>query len=70
MMRDKQMNKPVTVVREELRQTITNAVNDSNLPAFVVADMFEKFLGELRQLEQRQYAMDFKKYNDESEGEK
>lgn len=63
------MDKPVTVIREELRQTIADAVNNANLPAFVVADMFEKFLGELRQLEQRQYAMDFQKYREESEVE-
>ena len=56
------MDKPVTVIREELRETITNAVNSSNLPAFVVADMFEKFLLELKQLERQQYQNDFQSY--------
>lgn len=61
------MNKPVTILREELRQTITDAVNSANLPAFVVADMFERFLTELRQLERQQYAQDLQSYNAESE---
>ena len=56
------MDKPVTVVREELKETITNAVNGSNLPAFVVADMFEKFLAELKQLERQQYQNDLQSY--------
>lgn len=56
------MNKPVTIVREELRQKITSAVNESNLPAFVVADMFEGFLRELRALERQQYQNDLESY--------
>ena len=63
------MNKPVTIIREELRQAITSAVNESNLPAFVVADMFEGFLRELRALERQQYEKDLKAYQQESETE-
>ncbi len=61
------MDKPVTIIREELRQAITQAVNDSNLPAFVVADMFEKFLAELKQLERQQYQSDLEAYNQSQE---
>lgn len=61
------MDKPVTIIREELRVTITNAVNNSNLPAFVVADMFEKFLVELKRLEQQQYNDDFQRYQQSQE---
>ena len=61
------MDKPVTIIREELRATITNAVNNSNLPAFVVADMFEKFLVELKRLEQQQYNDDFRRYQQSQE---
>lgn len=57
------MDKPVTVVREELRETVTQAINKSGLPAFVVADMFERFLAELRQIEKQQYEDDLRKYN-------
>lgn len=56
------MQKPVTIIREELRQKITSAVNESNLPAFVVADMFEGFLRELRALERQQYQNDLENY--------
>ena len=63
------MNKPVTVVREELRQTIASAVNDANLPAFVVADMFDGFLRELRALEQKQYEADVRAYKESEDNE-
>lgn len=56
------MNKPVTVVREELRQKITSVVNEANLPAFVVADIFDGFLRELRALERQQYQNDLENY--------
>ncbi len=61
------MQKPVTIVREELRQRITSAVNESNLPAFVVADMFDGFLRELRALERQQYEKDLNAYQEECE---
>lgn len=63
------MVKPVTIRREELRQDVTKLVNESNLPAFVVADMFEKFLQELRMLERQQLAEDRRNYSEESEVE-
>ena len=63
------MDKPVTIRREELRQDVTKLVNESNLPAFVVADMFEKFLQELRMLERQQLAEDQRNYSEESEVE-
>ena len=63
------MTKPVTIIREELRKSITSAVNESNLPAFVVADMFEGFLRELRALERQQFEKDLKAYQEESETE-
>ena len=57
------MEKPITLLREELRQNITNQVNQAGLPAFVVADMFESFLRELRQLERDQLARDRQSYD-------
>ena len=64
------MEKPVTIIREELRQSITSAINESNLPAFVVADMFEGFLRELRALERQQYAKDVETYKASADLEK
>lgn len=57
------MQKPVTVVREELRLKIINAVNEANLPAFVVGDILEKLLAECRQLERQQYEQDKRNYD-------
>ena len=63
------MEKPVTIVREELKNTIRNAVNKSGLPAFVVADMMEAFLTELRILEKRQYDEDLAHYQNQKAGD-
>lgn len=59
------MQKPVTIVREELRRDIINAINEANLPAFVVGDMLEKLLYECRQLEHQQYEQDKANYDAE-----
>lgn len=61
------MNKPVTIMREELKASIVKAINESNLPAFVAADIIERILGELRQLERQQYEQDLRRYESECE---
>ena len=63
------MEKPVTIRREELRQNVTKLVNESGLPAFVVADMFEGFLRELRMLERQQLTEDQRRYSEKEESE-
>ena len=52
------MNKPVTLIREELKRDIISTINKSDLPAFIVADILEKLLVECRQLEHQQYEQD------------
>lgn len=61
------MQKPITIIREELKNNIVKLINDSNLPAFVVGDVIEKILIECRRLEQQQYEQDKKRYEAQDE---
>ena len=45
------MQKPITVARQELIERVSSAVNESGLPAFVVADVFRTFMGQLENLQ-------------------
>lgn len=57
-------NKPATIAKVELEQKINEAVRESGLPAFIIAYMFESMLGQLRQIEQRQYQDDMKRWEE------
>lgn len=61
------MQKPITIIREELRNNIVELINNSNLPAFIVGDVVEKILFECRKLEQQQYEQDKKTYEAQEE---
>ncbi len=62
-------NKPVTIAKVELEQKINDAVRESGLPAFIIAYMFESMLGQLRQIEQRQYQDDMKRWEESQNDE-
>lgn len=61
------MQKPITIIREELKNNIVELINNSNLPAFIVGDVVEKILFECRKLEQQQYEQDKKTYEAQEE---
>lgn len=65
------MNKPLTIVREDLKNELISSINSSNVPAFIAVDILEKLLTELRQIERQQYESDLKFYNEslKAEGE-
>ena len=42
------MQKPITVARAEYMNTVCNATNNSGLPAFVVCEVLERVLNEVR----------------------
>ena len=60
------MGKPITVLREEARQRITDAVNESGngLPAFVIVDIVQNILLELQNIERQQLEQDTMRYNE------
>ena len=52
------MQKPITVARQEFIEKISSAVNESGLPAFVVADVFKTFMVQLENLQSEQLRRD------------
>lgn len=63
------MNKPITIAKAELEQQIQKAVQESNLPAFVLVYMFEGFLSNLEQIEKQQYEEDLEIWNRQIQAE-
>lgn len=56
------MNKPITVVYEELKQNMANLINNSGLQAFMIEPILQNFLNETRVAMQRQYQTDKAEY--------
>ena len=63
------MNKPITILRDEFVQTVVNAINESHLPAFVLADSLEPMVATLRQQEMNQLVADKEKFEAETKEE-
>lgn len=63
------MDKPVTLVREELIEDINKAISKANLPAFAVADLLEHYVADLRMIERQQLEADRKAYADSTGAE-
>lgn len=57
------MNKPITIVREEVKEQIAAIINNSGLPAFVIEPILQDFLIEVRNVAVRQYEYDKQQYN-------
>ena len=62
------MNKPITVARQEFAEKLVNIINESNLPAFVIAESLRSAVTEVDKLAQAQYEHD-KKAWEESQNE-
>ena len=56
------MNKPITVVREEMKAKIADIINTSGLPAFVIEPILNDFLIEVRNVAKHQYEYDKQQY--------
>lgn len=56
------MDKPISVIREETKQNIAKIINSSGLPAFVIEPILVDFLNEVRMIAQRQYEMEKMQY--------
>ena len=52
------MIKPSTILRQEFIDAEVKLINESGLPAFVLIDILERTVAELRQLEVQQYEAD------------
>ena len=51
-------SKPITVARRDYMNTIIDVTNNSELPAFVVAEILEKILSQVKEAETQQLKHD------------
>jgi hypothetical protein len=56
------MNKPFTLVYEDFKQELANAINNCGLPALVIESILRDYLNEIRAVAQSQYHSDKAKY--------
>lgn len=58
-------NKPVTMIIEETKNTIVNAVNNSQLPAFILETIIKDIYIEINQMAIQQANLEKQKYEEE-----
>ena len=56
--------KPMSVARSEFIQYLTNMINESTLPLFVIESVLKDIYSDVRSLSQRQLEIDLKNYRD------
>lgn len=59
------MNKPITIVYEELKRDIAELINASNLPPFVLESLIKDFFIEISDVAKKQYEYDKEQYESE-----
>lgn len=64
------MNKPLTIARQEFTENIVEAINNSELPFFVVSDILKSALVEVDKMAQAQYQRDKDSWEKSQEEEK
>ena len=52
------MNKPISLIREEVKKELADIINNSNLPPFVIEPILQDFLREVHVAVVRQYEND------------
>lgn len=57
------MNKPISVVYEDLKHDIADLINNSGLPPFVLESVIKDFLVEISDVAKRQYEYDKEQYD-------
>lgn len=56
--------KPISVARQEFIINLTDLINNSMLPAFIIEPIMKDMYNDVRILAQRQYDTDLKKYQE------
>lgn len=59
---EQKITKPVTLIRQELIENLTNEINDCKLPMFVIESILQDLLSAVRTAAQQQYEADKKQY--------
>ena len=61
------MHKPTSVCRQEFKEKIADAINTSELPAFIIEDVLSLFLKEIESIAQKQYETDLAVWTEKKE---
>ena len=56
------MNKPFSIICEEFKQELTDLINNSGLPSFIVAPILQNYLYEVNEVVKNQYRADKLQY--------
>lgn len=56
------MNKPINVAYEDFKQELTDLINNSGLPAFIIEPVLLNYLNETRSVAKKQYQIDKAQY--------
>lgn len=59
------INKPSTLLYQELIENVASLINETHLPAFVIRSVFKDAIFQLNDLVERQYIMDKNDYNNQ-----
>ena len=57
-----QINKPLTVARQDYLAAVCDATNQANLPAFVVVEVLDRLLTQMRKAAEQELKRDAAKY--------
>lgn len=58
-----EIQKPITVVREEFITSLTDMINNSCLPPFILEPIFKDMYSDIHKMARKQYELDLEKYN-------
>lgn len=62
---DKNIVKPVTLIRQEFVDTLVEEINNCPLPMFVIEPILQDLLDQVRTAAQKQYEADKKQYEEQ-----
>lgn len=60
-----QIMKPMSVARGEFINSLTDLINNSMLPPFIIEPILKDMYNDIHMVSQRQYEADVKRYNEE-----
>lgn len=60
-----QIMKPMSVARAEFINSLTDLINNSMLPPFIIEPILKDTYNDIHMVAQRQYEADVKRYNEE-----
>lgn len=59
---NEKIEKPITLIRQEFIDTLSNTINNSNLPLFIVEPILRDIYLEVKSLSQKQYEIEKAEY--------